>query len=243
MAIAKKYNLKVIEDACEAIGATYNGKLAGTFGDAAVFAFYPNKQITTGEGGMIVTNDDTLAALCKSYRNQGRDTMAWLGHSRIGYNYRLDEMSCALGVEQLKKIDYILQLRKKVAEKYMQRLAGSNDIILPRILPQNKESWFVFVVQVKDGIDRNKVIELLKDKQIASNTYFPAIHLQEFYKKEFGFKEGDFPVCEMIAKRTIAIPFYSELQDEQMYYVCKNLLEAINISKIYNTLYLNYLNS
>lgn len=232
MEIAKKYNLKVIEDSCEAIGAKYKNKFAGTFGEASVFAFYPNKQMTTGEGGMIVTNDDTVASLCKSYRNQGRDTMAWLGHSRIGYNYRLDEMSCALGVEQLKKIDTILALRKKVAEKYTKKLLEeSTDLTFSNTPAGNEKSWFVFIIQLKDHVDRNKVIEYLKEKEIASNVYFPSIHLQDFYTKEFGFKVGDFPVSEEISKRTLALPFYSEMIDEEINYVCGNVLEAINESK------------
>lgn len=231
MDIAKKYNLKVVEDSCEAIGATYKNKRVGTFGDASIFAFYPNKQMTTGEGGMIVTNDDTIAALCKSYRNQGRDTMAWLGHSRIGYNYRLDEMSCALGVEQLKKIDTILTLRKEVAETYIQKLSTHPNLTLPQTPKENEKSWFVFVVELAKTIDRNKVIDFLKEKEIASNTYFPSIHLQEFYKKEFGFKEGNFPVCEEISKHTLALPFYSELTDQEIDYVCNNLFEAIEKSK------------
>jgi perosamine synthetase len=231
MKIAKKHNLFVIEDACEAIGATHKGKKAGTFGDAAMFAFYPNKQITTGEGGMITTNDDNLAALCKSYRNQGRDTMAWLGHSRIGYNYRLDEMSCALGVTQLKKIDKILQMRKKVADTYIELLSGNKEIILPTIAKHNTESWFVFVVQVAKNIDRSNVIAFLKEKGISTNIYFPPIHLQKFYQDDFGYKEGDIPITEEISKHTIALPFYSELSKKEIAYVCKNLQSAILASK------------
>jgi perosamine synthetase len=232
MKIAKKHNLLVIEDACEAIGATHKGKKAGTFGDAAVFAFYPNKQITTGEGGMIVTNNDTVAALCKSYKNQGRDTMAWLGHSRIGYNYRLDEMSCALGVSQLKKVDKILTMRKNVADTYIKLLTGNKEVILPTIAKNNHESWFVFVIQVGKNVDRDKVITLMKEQEIATNIYFPPIHLQKFYKEDFGYKEGDFPITEEISKHTIALPFFSELSKKEISYVCKNLLKAIEQSRI-----------
>lgn len=231
MKIAKKYNLKVIEDSCEAIGATHKGKMAGTFGNAGTFAFYPNKQMTTGEGGMIVTNDDTIAALCKSYKNQGRDSMAWLGHSRIGYNYRLDEMSCALGITQLKKIDKLLSMREKVAQRYIEKLSNNKDIILPYVAKSNKESWFVFVIRLDEKIDRSKVIDILKDREIATNVYFPAIHLQEFYKKDFGYKEGDFPITEAVSKCTLALPFFSELSQKEVNYVCKNLQEAINLSR------------
>lgn len=231
MKIAKKHNLKVIEDACEAIGATHKGRKAGTFGDAAVFAFYPNKQITTGEGGMIVTNNDDIATLCKSYKNQGRDSMAWLGHSRIGYNYRLDEMSCALGVEQLKKINKILKMRENVAKHYYKKLSGNKDIVLPFVHKDNGESWFVFVVQLGKKVDRAKVIDILKERGVATNTYFPAIHLQDFYRKEHGYKEGDFPVTEEVAKHTLALPFFSELTKKEIDYVCKNLQRAIELSK------------
>lgn len=231
MKIAKKHNLKVIEDACEAIGATHRGKMAGTFGDAAVFAFYPNKQLTTGEGGMVVTNNDEIASLCKSYKNQGRDSMAWLGHSRIGYNYRLDEMSCALGVEQLKKVNKILKMREAVAHTYIEKLKDCKDIILPTVLPVNKESWFVFVIQLRDTVDRANVIKLLSEKEIATNIYFPSLHLQPFYMKDYGFKEGDFPICEEISKRTLALPFFSELSKKEIKYVCDNLIKAIEVSK------------
>lgn len=229
MKIAKKHNLLVIEDACEAIGATHKGKKAGTFGHAACFAFYPNKQITTGEGGIIVTNDDKVASLCKSYRNQGRDTMLWLDHSRIGYNYRINEISCVMGIEQLKKIGKILKLRENVAKKYIKKLKGNKNIILPTILKGNEESWFVFVIQVKDHISRDKVMEILKQKGIGTNTYFPSIHLSTFYRNKFHFKEGAFPVSESTSKRTIALPFFSELSDREINYVCKTLCEAIEL--------------
>lgn len=231
MKIAKKHNLKVIEDACEAIGATHKGQMAGTFGDAGIFAFYPNKQMTTGEGGMIVTNNEEIATLCKSYKNQGRDSMAWLGHSRIGYNYRLDEMSCALGITQLKKINKLLAMREAVAQRYIKKLSDNKDIILPYVAKDNKESWFVFVIRLHDSIDRAKVISILKERDIATNIYFPAIHLQEFYKKDYGYKEGDLPITEEISKQTLALPFFAELTQAEVNYVCKNLLEAIELSR------------
>lgn len=231
MKIAKKHNLKVIEDACEAIGATHKGQMAGTFGDAGIFAFYPNKQMTTGEGGMIVTNSDEIAALSKSYKNQGRDSMAWLGHSRIGYNYRLDEMSCSLGITQLKKINKLLAMRESVAQKYIKKLSGNKDIILPNVAKYNKESWFVFVIRLHDKIDRDKVISILKERGVATNIYFPSIHLQPFYKTDYGFKEGDFPVTEAVSRQTIALPFFAELTQTEVNCVCKNLLEAIELSR------------
>lgn len=226
--IAKKHNLLIIEDSCEAIGTTYNERKVGTFGEASVFAFYPNKQMTTGEGGMIVTDNDDVARLCRSYRNQGRDSMAWLGHSRIGYNYRLDEMSCALGVSQLAKIERILAMREHAATQYRINLENIPDILLPITMTGAKQSWFVFVIQVLSDIDRDDVISRLKERGIATNIYFPSIHLQEFYKNEFGFKEGDFPICEKISKRTIALPFYSEITDAEIKYICENLVDVIN---------------
>lgn len=225
--IAKKHNLKIIEDSCEAIGAKYKEKMAGSFGDVSVFAFYPNKQMTTGEGGMVLTNDDDVAALCKSYRNQGRDTMAWLDHSRIGYNYRLSDINCTLGIEQIKKIDKILSMRKNVASMYEKKLKNVKEVILPKISKFNEESWFVYVIRVQEGIDRNKVMDMLKQRGIACNSYFPPIHLQSFYVNEFGYKKGMFPITEKVGSSTIALPFFSELSENQIDYVCDNLKEIL----------------
>jgi perosamine synthetase len=195
--IAKKHGLFVIEDACEAIGAEINDKKIGTFSDCAVFAFYPNKQMTTGEGGMLVTNNKKIADMATSLRNQGRDSMAWLVHNRMGYNYRLSDINCALGIAQIERIEKLLKKREAVAKKYDKALAAIPEIILP---PKDegkiKRSWFVYVIQLKEEFSarqRDKLISLLRKDGVGCNVYFPAIHLQP-YIQEMGFKRGDFPI-------------------------------------------------
>jgi len=227
--IADKYNLKVIEDSCEAIGAEHNNKKVGTIADASVFAFYPNKQITTGEGGMIVTNSEEIATKCKSMRNQGRtDNSQWLSHVRLGYNYRLDEMSCALGIAQLDRIEEILNKRKKVADKYISLLYDIDEVKTLKIDERTtKMSWFVFVIQLAKNIDRNKVLNHLKENGIQCKPYFTPIHLQPFYKEKFGYKRGDFPLTEKVSDSTIALPFYNKLKEQEIKYVVDSLKEAI----------------
>jgi len=228
MQIAEKYNLRVVEDACEALGAEYKGRKVGTFADASVFAFYANKQITTGEGGMIVTDNERIAELCRSMRNQGRDeTRTWLVHRRLGYNYRLDEMSAALGIVQMKRVKEILSARKKIAHIYNERLKDLKNLKIPYISPEVEVSWFVYVIRVREGIDRNRVIKHLQKKGIECRAYFPPIHLQPFYKKMFGFKEGDFPITEKVSQSTIALPFYNNLPEKQIDYVCENLKKIV----------------
>jgi perosamine synthetase len=233
MELTEGKNLKIIEDACEVIGAEYKGKKAGRFGKASVFSFYPNKQMTTGEGGMIVTNDERIAKLCDSLRNQGREEVVrgdnWLSHDKLGYNYRLDEMSCALGITQLKKIDFFVDKRNKVVEYYAKRLKDIEGVSMQKISPNTtRTSWFVFVVRAEEGINRNEVIKKLGEKGIPSRPYFPAIHTQPLYRKMFGYKEGDFPVCEAIAKSTFALPFFTEMSEEQVDSVCRALQEVIS---------------
>jgi perosamine synthetase len=225
--IAEKYGLKVIEDSCEAIGAEYNGERVGRKCDAAVFAFFPNKQITTGEGGVIVTANEKLAKLCSSMRNQGRnEDLEWLSHERLGYNYWMDGMSAAMGTAQLERIQEILDKRQKVAEMYEQRLKDVGGITLQHISPNIKMSWFVFVVRVKEEI-RDRVMDFLNEKGIACREYFPPIHLQPLYKNEFGYKKGDFPVAEKIGDQSIALPFYNNLKEEDIEYITDKLKEAI----------------
>ncbi|MDW7776906.1 MAG: DegT/DnrJ/EryC1/StrS family aminotransferase [Methanosarcinales archaeon] len=229
MDIAKEYDLAVIEDACEAVGAEYNGRKAGTFGDASVFAFYPNKQMTTGEGGIVVTDDDNIATLCRSLRNQGRsEDGEWLNHVRLGYNYRLDEMSCALGIGQLNRIDELLEKRAWVAEEYTRQLSDVVGITTQYLDPKVMMSWFVYVVQISKEINRNKVLEYLKEHGVSCRPYFTPIHLQPFYKEMFGYKEGDYPICEKVCNSTIALPFYGNMDKETIGHVCsvlKNSLE------------------
>lgn len=230
--IAKAHRLKVIEDSCEAFGSRYKSKKCGNFGDAAVFAFYPNKQITTGEGGMIVTNDKKIARLCRSMRNQGRgnDSKEWLVHEMLGYNYRLSDLNCALGIEQLKRIDDILVRRSNLAEMYSSKLSHVSEIELPYVSPHVKVSWFVYVIKLTTKFRRNqrdKILTILRAKGIECSNYFPPIHLQPFYRKMFGCKEGDFPIAESISKRTIALPFYNNLNSKQVGYIVKSLKEAL----------------
>jgi len=223
--IAKKHNLKIIEDSAEALGAEYKGKKVGTFGDCAVFAFYPNKQITTGEGGMLVTDSKEIYDLCLSYRNQGRTINSkWLDHERIGYNYRLSDINCALGISQLKKIDIILKKREQVAAEYTKRLSKIDGIKVPLGSDAEiKVSWFVYVIQVEQ---REKFMKELIKRGVQCSSYFPSIHLMSFYRKSYGFKEGDFPICERISKTTMALPFHTAMSEEDIVYVCDKVAEV-----------------
>ncbi|MDI3472476.1 MAG: perosamine synthetase [Thermotogaceae bacterium] len=229
--IARENELKLIEDSCEAIGAEYKGRKAGTFGSAGAFAFYPNKQMTTGEGGIIVTDDERIYILSKSMRNQGRgEGDDWLTHSRLGYNYRLDEMSAALGVSQIRKLEKFLEKREKVANIYNELLKNIDGIDVPYIAPSTtKMSWFVYVVKLDKNIDRDKVMKYLEEKGIQTRPYFSAIHLQKFYREIFGYTEGFLPITEEISNRTLAIPFYNNITFEEQEYVVENLKKALEI--------------
>jgi dTDP-4-amino-4,6-dideoxygalactose transaminase len=227
--VARRHNLAVIEDACEAIGAEYCGRKAGTLGDAAVFAFYPNKQMTTGEGGMIVTNRDDWAMLFQSLRNQGRDVFdGWLNHTRLGYNYRLDEMSAALGLAQLKRIEELLAKRARVAAWYNERLANQELIETPRIAPTTtRMSWFVYVTRIKPPAQRDQVVRQLADAGIPSRPYFTPIHLQPFYREKFGYQRGDFLITEYLGDVSLALPFSGVMTEEQVDFVCENLTRIV----------------
>ena len=226
--IADKYNLKIIDDSCEALGAEYKGKKIGQFGDCACFAFYPNKQITTGEGGIIVTNNFSIAKLARSLRNQGREEMgSWLEHERLGYNYRMDEMSAALGVSQLKKLEVFLEKRERVARIYTEKLKGFSWVRPPVVKPYVRMSWFVYVVTLQEGLDRDTVIGNLEKKGIPARGYFSPIHLQPYVKRIFGYKGGELPVTENIAKRTLALPFHNNLTEEEIEEVLKTLKDVV----------------
>lgn len=228
MDIARRHNLKVIEDSCEALGADLGEKKAGALGNGAVFAFYPNKQITTGEGGMIVTDDPEIAANCRSMRNQGRSANPmWLEHERIGFNYRMDEISAALGNAQMHRLEEILAKRAGVARKYHQKLAGIPGLLLPNGGLPVQNSWFVYVLRFMPPLDRDVIAAYLKNEGVQCRPYFPPIHLQEFYQKEFGYKGGEYPVTEKIAKQTLAIPFYNDLSDFEIDYVVEKIREAV----------------
>ncbi len=240
MELADYYKLSFIEDAAEATGAEYltgsekntkKWKKVGTFGDCGVFAFYPNKQMTTGEGGMIVTDDENIYKLCRSMRNQGRsEDGAWLQHERLGYNYRISDINCALGIAQLERIDEILAKREKVARLYNERLRVFEELIIPEFEEGKKISWFVYVVRLIDKYSRRNrdlILAKLKEAGIGCSNYFTPIHLQPFYRKMFGYKKGDFPVTEKVSERTIALPFYNNLKEEQIDYVCEKLIKII----------------
>jgi perosamine synthetase len=226
---ARRAELILIEDCCEGFGGTVGVggremRPIGTFGLAGVFAFYPNKQITTGEGGIIVTDDEKFADVCRSLRNQGREGMSWLAHQRLGYNYRLSELHAALGIAQLSRLDHILENRRRVAQLYMERLMTNKFVILPTLDDQTHISWFVFVVRLNElfePADRDQIIQDLRDAGIGSSNYFPPIHLQPYMIQQFGFKPGDFPVCEHIAARTVALPFFSRMTESQVDRVCE----------------------
>lgn len=225
-AISKKYNLQVIEDSCEALGSEYKEKKCGTFGKAGAFAFYPNKQITTGEGGIIVTNDEKIAELSKAMRNQGRMGTGWLSHEVIGFNYRLDEMSAALGFSQMKKIESILKKRAKVAEYYNKILDFVETPVVKEYV--SNMSWFIYVIKLPKYSNRDKIIKFLAEKSIETRDYFAPVHLQPLYKK-LGWKEGMLPVTEEISKRTLALPFYTDLKPEQQDYIAFYLKKALEL--------------
>jgi perosamine synthetase len=230
--LAEQRDLHVIEDACEAIGASVAGRPAGSLGDTGVFAFYPNKQITTGEGGMIATNDERTAELCRSWRNQGRsDHGGWLQHERLGYNYRLSDINCALGIVQIQRLPEILRNRARVAALYHTYLDDCGEVILPAMGDANGTvSWFVFVVRLADEFsqaDRDRILDSLSEQGIGCSNYFSPIHLQPFYRRQFGFARGDFPFAEHVSERTIALPFHARMEKDQVRYVCRALREAL----------------
>ncbi len=246
--IAARHELPLIEDCCEALGCTLKGRPAGHFGRVGVFGFYPNKQITTGEGGMIVTDDDRIAEMCRSLRNQGRPmgwrppaahqesrpenatggtaTGSWLRHERLGYNYRLSEVNAALGVAQMQRFDEMMAKRQHVARMYMERLSGHTDLVLPTVEADTVNTWFVFVVRLAPTYtieERDRIIRGLRTHDIGASDYFPCIHLQGFYREQFGFREGQFPIAESVSNRTIALPFHNDLTERDVDLVCQTL--------------------
>jgi len=232
--IAKKHNLYLIEDSAEALGSEYYGKKCGSFGDAAILSFYPNKQMTTGEGGMVITNNNKIAEDCNSLRNQGRGKMTgewnWLSHVQLGYNYRISDINCALGIAQMARIKEILAKRQRVANLYNKKIGEVPEIEIPYIDSGVKMSWFVYVIKLKEGYSeekRNAVLKKLKKAGVGCQNYFPCIHLQPLYKKKFGYKPGDFPISEDISQRTIALPFHNNLKEKEIDYVVKALRAAL----------------
>jgi perosamine synthetase len=231
--LAAERGLWLVEDACEALGAFHaDGAPVGARGNLSVFAFYPNKQLTTGEGGAVVCPDAAVKERIDSERNQGRaPDMGWLDHDRLGFNYRLDDLSCALGVAQLERLDELLAGRARVAALYSEALADVDGLDLPA--PNeggDRRSWFVYVVQLPRGIDRDAAILALRERGVDSKPYLPAIHLLSFYRRRFGHREGEFPVCEDVASRSLALPFYPELTDGQIERVVEALHEVLATS-------------
>jgi len=230
--LASQFGLSVLEDACEAIGAEYHGRRVGTFGDAAVFAFYPNKQMTSGEGGMIVTNNERIAALCRSMRNQGRDDdSSWLNHVRLGYNYRLSELHCALGLAQLKRLPELLEARERVAMGYNRALAEIPHLILPSShINDRKRSWFVYVVQLDyPGAKaiRDRIIERLRERGIQSQAYFPSLHTQAHIAADAEIPLGSLIRTEVASDRSLALPFFPTLRSEEVQYIAETLRQIL----------------
>lgn len=224
---AKHRGIPVIEDACEALGSAYKGRPAGSLGDAAVFGFYPNKQITTGEGGMVTTSRRDWDTLLRSLRNQGRDVHdAWTDHSRFGANARMDEMSAALGVAQLKRLGAMLAGRERVAAEYDRRLPGG--VQGPRPSPwTTRVSWFVYVVRLDPELDRDRVMAELERRGVPSRAYFSCIHLQKPYRQRFGFRPGRLPAAEAVSRRLLALPFHARMPAADVKRVCDALAAVI----------------
>ncbi|MHC4983937.1 MAG: DegT/DnrJ/EryC1/StrS family aminotransferase [Planctomycetota bacterium] len=232
--IARTHNLLLIEDCCEALGGRLGGRAAGSFGECGVFAFYPNKQITTGEGGVIVTDRGDIANMCRALRNQGRFREHPYTHKFLGHNYRMGEMTAALGEAQMRRLEEILQKRRKVAETYHELLADVAEVHLPNMAEPKNAGWFVYVVRLADNFtegDRNAIMEHLQGDGIGCNTYFVPIHLQPFVREMLGTKKGDFPQTERIAERTICLPFFTNLKPDQAVQVKKALLRALSAQK------------
>ena len=222
--LCDRHGLALIEDACEALGALYKGRPVGAHGKPTTYAFYPNKQMTTGEGGAVTTNDEHEHELLVSLRNQGRlETSSWLLHGRLGYNYRLDDISAALGIGQLEKLDQILRARSEVAARYAKLLEGVE--VEPPVEDDEDHvrSWFVYVIKLPQGVDRDAVIARLGERGVAAAPYLPSIHLQPYMRERYGFREGMLPVSEDCSARTLALPFHSRLGGDDQEYVVDTL--------------------
>jgi perosamine synthetase len=228
--LAQQRGLAIVEDACEALGARHaDGTCVGARGHPAVFGFYANKQLTTGEGGIVTLADHALKERIDSERNQGRaPDMGWLDHDRLGFNYRLSDIACALGLAQLQRLEEMLAARAAVARCYREALAGIEELELPCADRDGEQrGWFVFVVQLPRGVDRESVIAALGAAGIQSKPYLPAIHLMSFYRERFGHRPGEFPVCEDVAARSLALPFFPQMSEGEVQRVAQTLTEAV----------------
>jgi perosamine synthetase len=227
--IAERHGLALVEDACQALGAAYRGRPIGSFGHPTVFAFYPNKQMTTGEGGAVAVRSPDEWQLLKSLSNQGRtDSGEWLSHGYLGFNYRLDDVSAAIGLAQLERLDAILELRAEVAARYAELLASVEGVEPP--FPDDEQhvrSWFVYVVRLGDGIDRDGVMARLGTEGIASKPYLPSIHLQPYWRERFGTCEGMYPVAESASRHSLALPFHTRLTSGEQERVVDALARAV----------------
>jgi perosamine synthetase len=228
-ALAEEHGLALIEDACEALGASYRGRPIGSFPHPSVFAFYPNKQVTTGEGGAIAVSTDEERLLLRSLANQGRaDSGGWLEHARFGYNYRLDDLSAAVGLAQLEKLDTLLELRAAAAGRYAELLSGLDGVeVPPADDDHHRRSWFIYPVRLDASIDRERVIARLAEVGVATSRYLPSIHLQPYMRERFGYREGMLPVSEEASRRLLALPFYPELSADDQAYVVDALRAAL----------------
>jgi perosamine synthetase len=228
--VAAERGLWIVEDSCEALGAVHgDGTPVGARGNLSVFGFYPNKQITTGEGGAVVCPDGAVKERIDSERNQGRaPDMGWLDHDRLGFNYRLDDLSCALGLAQMERLDELLEGRARVAAMYAEALPEVEGVELP--CPDadgDRRSWFVYVVQLPRGVDRDAAVRAMRERGVDTKPYLPAIHLMALYRERFGHREGEFPVCEDVAARSLALPFYPELTEGEVAQVAGALREVV----------------
>jgi perosamine synthetase len=231
----ERLGLPIVEDACEALGAaSSDGVPVGGRGHLAVFGFYPNKQLTTGEGGMVTTADSAFKERIDSERNQGRaPDMGWLDHDRLGFNYRLSDLACALGLAQLERLGEMLASRARIASLYGEALGSVEGLELPcPDMDGNRRGWFVYVVQLPRGVDRDSVVRALSRRGVASKPYFPAVHLMTYYREQFGHRDGEFPVCEDVAARSIALPFFPQMSEGQVARVAEELVAVLSSAPV-----------
>ena len=227
-ALAADRSWRVVEDSCEAFGSSSSQRAMGSFGDASAFAFYPNKQITTGEGGVVLTDDEEIAAVCRSLRNQGRDDSSeWLRHVRLGYNYRLDEMSAAIGLAQLERAGELRARRSRLAGLYAAALGDIEGVTPPNARTGDEVDWFVYVVRVDASVDRDGVMSSLAAAGVPSRPYFSPLHLQPVYRELLGHREGDFPVTERVARSTLALPWSTRMGESEVGRVAEALRLAV----------------
>jgi len=229
--IAERHGLGIVEDACQSIDGDYNGKKMGTYGHPAVYGFYANKQLTTAEGGVILTDSDELYTQLKSLTNQGRsDDGAWLVHSRLGFNYRLSDVHAAIGIAQIERLDWMQDARARIAAMYQERMAHIDGVTPMHEGPQRR-SWFVYAPRLDADLDRDRIIGRLEAEGVSAKPYLPCIHLQPYYREEHGHAPGELPITESISASTIALPFFCEMTDDQVDRVCQAMERAIKAER------------